>query len=128
MNYEKYSTNTTWEALAGFSRAIKVNNTVYTSGTTVTEEDLQNGVVTMEEQSLRCLEIIEDTLKYFNATKEDIVQTRIYIDDDDWEQAAISHKKFFGDLNPANTLVKAGIIGDGLKVEIEAIAVTGDQN
>ena len=73
MNYEKYSTNTTWEALAGFSRAIKVNNTVYTSGTTVTEEDLQNGVVTMEEQSLRCLEIIEDTLKYFNATKEDIV-------------------------------------------------------
>mgnify|MGYP001163882147 CR=1 FL=1 len=126
MNYEKYSTNTTWEALAGFSRAIKVNNTVYTSGTTVTEEDLQNGVVTMEEQSLRCLEIIEDTLKYFNATKEDIVQTRIYIDDDDWEQAAISHKKFFGDLNPANTLVKAGIIGDGLKVEIEAIAVTGD--
>ena len=126
MNYEKYSTNTTWEALAGFSRAIKVNNTVYTSGTTVTEKDLQNGVVTMEEQSLRCLEIIEDTLKYFNATKEDIVQTRIYIDDDDWEQAAISHKKFFGDLNPANTLVKAGIIGDGLKVEIEAIAVTGD--
>ena len=126
MNYEKYSTNTTWEALAGFSRAIKVNNTVYTSGTTVTEEDLQNGVVTMEEQSLRCLEIIEDTLKYFNATKEDIVQTRIYIDDDDWEQAAISHKKFFGDLNPANTLVKAGIIGDELKVEIEAIAVTGD--
>jgi len=126
MNYEKYSTNTTWEALAGFSRAIKVNNTVYTSGTTVTEEDLQNGLVTMEEQSLRCLEIIEDTLKYFNATKEDIVQTRIYIDDDDWEQAAISHKKFFGDLNPANTLVKAGIIGDGLKVEIEAIAVTGD--
>ena len=126
MNYEKYSTNTTWEALAGFSRAIKVNNTVYTSGTTVTEEDLQNGLVTMEEQSLRCLEIIEDTLKYFNATKEDVVQTRIYIDDDDWEQAAISHKKFFGDLNPANTLVKAGIIGDGLKVEIEAIAVTGD--
>ena len=126
MNYEKYSTNTTWEALAGFSRAIKVNNTVYTSGTTVTEEDLQNGVVTMQEQSMRCLEIIEDTLKYFNATKEDIVQTRIYIDDDDWEQAAISHKKFFGDLNPANTLVKAGIIGDGLKVEIEAIAVTGD--
>ena len=126
MNYEKYSTNTTWEALAGFSRAIKVNNTVYTSGTTVTEEDLQNGLVTMQEQSLRCLEIIEDTLKYFNATKEDIVQTRIYIDDDDWEQAAISHKKFFGDLNPANTLVKAGIIGDGLKVEIEAIAVTGD--
>ena len=126
MNYEKYSTNTTWEALAGFSRAIKVNNTVYTSGTTVTEEDLQNGLVTMEEQSLRCLEIIEDTLKYFNATKEDIVQTRIYIDDDDWEQAAISHKKFFGDLNPANTLVKAGIIGDELKVEIEAIAVTGD--
>ena len=126
MNYEKYSTNTTWEALAGFSRAIKVNNTVYTSGTPVTEEDLQNGVVTMEEQSLRCLEIIEDTLKYFNATKEDIVQTRIYIDDDDWEQVAISHKKFFGDLNPANTLIKAGIIGDGLKVEIEAIAVTGD--
>ena len=126
MNYEKYSTNTTWEALAGFSRAIKVNNTVYTSGTTVTEEDLQNGVVTMQEQSMRCLEIIEETLKYFNATKEDIVQTRIYIDDDDWEQAAISHKKFFGDLNPANTLVKAGIIGDGLKVEIEAIAVTGD--
>jgi enamine deaminase RidA (YjgF/YER057c/UK114 family) len=78
------------------------------------------------DQSLKCLEIIEDALKHFNAAKEDIVQTRIYIDDDDWEQAAISHKKFFGDLNPANTLIKAGIIGDGLKVEIEAIAVTGD--
>ena len=126
MNYEKYSTNTTWEVLAGFSRAVKVNNTVYTSGTTVTEEDLRNGVVSVVDQSLKCLEIIEDALKHFSAAKEDIVQTRIYIDDDDWEQVAISHKKFFGDLNPANTLIKAGIIGDGLKVEIEAIAVTGD--
>ena len=127
MNVEKYSTNTTWEVLAGFSRAVKVNNTVFTSGTTVTEEDLQNGICSVEAQSLRCLEIIEDALKSFNATKKNIVQTRIYIHDErDWKQAAISHKKFFGDLNPANTLVKAGIIGEGLKVEIEAIAVTGD--
>ena len=87
---------------------------------------MRNGVVSVGDQSLKCLEIIEDALKHFSAAKEDIVQTRIYIDDDDWEQVAISHKKFFGDLNPANTLIKAGIIGDGLKVEIEAIAVTGD--
>ena len=127
MKYEKYSTNTTWEELAGFSRAVKVNNTVYTSGTTVTEIDLKNGITSAKAQSLRCLEIIESALKSFNATKEDIIHTRKYIDDDnDWEQAAMSHKSFFGNLCPANTLVKAGIIGDGLKVEIEAIAVIGD--
>ena len=74
MKYEKYSTNTTWEELAGFSRAVKVNNTVYTSGTTVTEIDLKNGITSVKAQSLRCLEIIESALKSFNATKEDIIQ------------------------------------------------------
>ena len=74
MDYEKYSTNTTWEVLAGFSRAVKVNNTVYTSGTTVTEEDLRNGVVSVGDQSLKCLEIIEAHYLFgFKYSKLDII-------------------------------------------------------
>ena len=54
---------------------------------------------------------------------EDVVRTRIYVNNIiDWEPVARAHGVRFKDINPSNTLVQSGLIGDGYLVEIEAKA------
>ncbi|MDX1648070.1 MAG: Rid family hydrolase, partial [Longimicrobiales bacterium] len=57
-------------------------------------------------------------------TVDDIVRTRIYVADPDVAEAVSRvHGARLGHLQPANTLVQAGLIGDGYLVEMEAEAV-----
>jgi enamine deaminase RidA (YjgF/YER057c/UK114 family) len=52
-----------------------------------------------------------------------VIRTRIFINDvNDWEPVSRAHGERFKDIRPANTLVKAELIGEGYKVEIEAEA------
>ena len=122
------STNTPWERLAGFSRAVRVGKAVYVAGTTASNEsgDLQGGQDAYA-QTVYVLHKIEAALGAAGATRSDVVRTRIYVARmEDWQAAARAHGEFFGDIRPANTLVQvAGLIGDYL-VEIEADAVVGD--
>ena len=39
---------------------------------------------------------------------------------DDWEPVSRAHGQRFGHIQPANTLVQAGLIGDDYLVEVEA--------
>jgi enamine deaminase RidA (YjgF/YER057c/UK114 family) len=41
----------------------------------------------------------------------------------DWEAVARVHGAFFGEIRPANTLVRAELIQPEMLVEIEAVAV-----
>jgi enamine deaminase RidA (YjgF/YER057c/UK114 family) len=122
------STNTPWERLAGFSRAVRVGTAVYVAGTTASDErgELQGGQDAYA-QTLSILHKIEAALQAAGATRSDVVRTRIYVVHlEDWQAAARAHGEFFGDVRPANTLVQvAGLVGEYL-VEIEADAVVGD--
>ena len=125
---KRVSTGTTWEALAGYSRAIQIGNTIHVSGTTATDDNgALVGINDPYEQTTFIIRKIERALKELGASLEDVVRTRIYIvNKAQWEPIARAHGEIFGDIRPANTLIViAGLVGDGYLVEIEAEAIVG---
>ena len=122
-----YSTGTSWEAIAGFSRAIRVGMFVLVSGTSVTEQEVNEGIGEDPiAQTKSVLNKIEIALEKLGASRKDVVRTRIYIRElGHWEAVARVHGEFFEGIRPTNTIVQAGLIGDGILVEIEAEAILG---
>ena len=115
---------TPWEALAGFSRAVRLGSTVWVSGTTASDAA---GAVQGEDaaaQARYILAKIGAALEQVGASLEDVVRTRIYVARlEDWEAVARVHGEVFGSIRPANTLVQVAGLVDGRLVEIEADAV-----
>jgi enamine deaminase RidA (YjgF/YER057c/UK114 family) len=125
MQRTNISSGTPWEALAGYSRAVRVGDTIYVSGTTASDA---NGVVQhpgdAAGQACYVLQKIETALAEAGATLADVVRTRIFVRDlADWEAVARVHGAVFGAIRPANTLVRADMIQPEMLVEIEAVAV-----
>ncbi len=119
-----YSTNTKWEQLASYSRAIRVGDRILVSGTTATPEEIAAGLTDPGEQARAVLEKIRLAVEALGGSLADIVRIRTYISDASYvESVALVHGEDFKDINPANTLIQAGLIGEGVLVEIEAEAV-----
>lgn len=113
-----------WESMAGYSRAVKAGNRIFVSGTTAAHQDRLIGGNDPAAQTHFVIDKIEGALQSFGASLEDVVRTRIFIPHiADWEAVAKAHGARFGDIQPANTLVQAGLIGEAYLVEIEAEAV-----
>jgi enamine deaminase RidA (YjgF/YER057c/UK114 family) len=118
------SSGTPWEKLAGYSRAVRIANSVWVSGTTASD---QLGRVQGDDaatQTRYILHKIELALQQTGGSLSDVVRTRIYIVNlSDWEAVARVHGEVFGNIGPTNSLIQvAGLIDDRL-VEIEADAV-----
>ncbi|MEZ4673826.1 MAG: RidA family protein [Caldilineaceae bacterium] len=118
---------TTWEALAGYSRAVRYGNQIYISGTTATDENGQ--VVGIGDPAAQAQYIIDKfarTLQQLGSRLDDVVRTRIYLRNvEQWEPVARVHGERFGTIRPANTLVQALLVGEEYLVEMEADAVIG---
>ncbi len=115
---------TVWEDLAGFSRAIRRGDRIFVSGTTATHRDRLIGGDSAASQAHFCLDKIEGAIESLGGTLDDIVRTRIYVAEPGVAEAVSrAHGSRLGQLRPANTLVQAGLIGDGYLVEMEAEAV-----
>ncbi|NRB50079.1 MAG: aldo/keto reductase [Saprospiraceae bacterium] len=119
---------TIWEDLAGFSRAIKKGNRILVSGTTATHGDKMIGGSDPGAQAHFVLDKIEGAIQSLGGRLEDVVRTRVYIQNmNDWEPISRAHGQRFAHVQPANTLIRADLIGDGYLVEMEAEAVIGGQ-
>jgi enamine deaminase RidA (YjgF/YER057c/UK114 family) len=110
-----------YEPVIGFSRAVRVGQTVHVSGTGPVGADLADAAT----QTRHILEIIRGTLDKAGAKLEDVVRTRMYLTNvDDWEDVGRAHGEFFGEIRPAATMVVvAGLLQPTWRVEIEADAV-----
>lgn len=114
---------TYWEDLAGFSRAIRKGNIIKISGTTATHGDRMIGGDDLKAQTHFIIDKIEGAIISLGGTLEDVDRTRIFINDvNDWEPVSLAHGERFKDIQPANTLVQAKLVGERYKVEIEAEA------
>jgi aryl-alcohol dehydrogenase-like predicted oxidoreductase/enamine deaminase RidA (YjgF/YER057c/UK114 family) len=123
-NREQIFSGTEWEKYAGYCRAVKVDNHIHVSGTTATHGSLMIGGNDPAAQTHFVIDKIEGVIASFGGTLADVVRTRIFVNRiDDWEPVARAHGERFDEINPANTLVEAKLVGDGYLVEIEAEAV-----
>ncbi len=120
------SSGARWEPVVGYSRAVRVGNTIAVTGTVGIEAD-GSYAEEMEAQTLRALEIVLAALEALGATRTDVVRTRIFVTDiSRWEEAGRAHGEVFGDVRPATTMVEVRrLIDDRALVEIEADAIVG---
>jgi enamine deaminase RidA (YjgF/YER057c/UK114 family) len=121
------SSDTVWEELAGYSRAVRIGERILVSGTTATGPDGQVvGPGDPAAQTRYILDKIEAAIRSLGGQLSDVVRTRIYLRSvDDGEPVARIHGERFGTIRPVNTLVEARLVGDDYLVEIEAEAVIG---
>lgn len=120
----KALSGTIWEDIAGFSRAVKKGNRILVSGTTATHGSKAMGGNDPGAQAHFILDKIEGAIQSLGGTLEDVVRTRIFIRNaDQWEPISRAHGQRFAGIQPANTMVRADLIGEEYLVEMEAEAV-----
>jgi len=123
-NRSKALSGTIWEDLAGFSRAVRVGDRILVSGTTATHGDRIIGGNDPAAQTTFIIDKIEGAIQSLGGTLDDVVRTRIYVRNmEDWEAVSRVHGARFAVIQPANTLVRADLVGAGYLVEIEGEAV-----
>ncbi len=122
---ERYSSGAKWESIVGYSRAVRVGDRIYVTGTTATDENSKIvGIGDAYAQTVRCILNIERALKKFDASLENVVRTRMFVTDiSRWEEYGRAHGEHFRDIMPATTMVEVSkLIDSDMLIEIEADA------
>jgi len=122
MKKQRISSGYPSETTYGYSRAVRVADTVYVSGTTARDNDLKKGVLA---QARSIISLIEAALLEAGATLDDVVRTVVYVRSmANADVVASVHAEAFGIAKPASTIVEVSQLSPAeALIEIEVTAV-----
>lgn len=122
---KKFSSDSPWEGLVGYSRAVRSGNCIEVAGTTAMDGDELIGKGDLYAQTVFIFQKIEKVLIEAGASMNDVIRTRMYVTDiSQWELAGKAHAEFFAKIKPAATMVEVSrLINDDLLIEIEVTAI-----
>jgi enamine deaminase RidA (YjgF/YER057c/UK114 family) len=121
----KIASGVKWGDVVGYSRAVRVGNRIYMTGTTATNDA---GDIVGENdgyaQTVQVIRNIERALKQAGATLEHVVRTRMFVTDiSRWEEYGRAHSEFFDKIRPCATMIEVkGLIDPRMLIEIEVEA------
>jgi enamine deaminase RidA (YjgF/YER057c/UK114 family) len=126
MQRTNYSSGAKWEDIVGYSRAVKIGNTIEVTGTVAVDDN--SNLVGKEDayaQTKYIIEKIEAVLKRAGASLQDVVRTRMFVTDiARWEEYGKAHGEFFGQVKPCTSMIEVkGLIDPDYLIEIEATAI-----
>lgn len=118
------SSNSPWEDIVVYSRAVRVGNLIEVSGTTAVDGDSIIGKGNVYEQTRFIFQKTEKALHQAGSGLQDVVRTRMYVTDiSKWEEIGKAHAEFFSKIKPAATMVEVkSLINPDLLIEIEVTA------
>jgi enamine deaminase RidA (YjgF/YER057c/UK114 family) len=122
---ERFGSGGPYEALIGYSRAVRAGPFVLVAGCTAVGPDGEAvGGASAYEQMVQACRNVRAGLALAGATVDDVVQTRIYVTDmSTWEEVGRAHAEAFGAAPPVAAIVEvAALVDPRLLVEIEAMA------
>ena len=124
MERQRISSGATFEERVGYSRAVRVGDRVWVSGTAPIMPGDADPPATAFEQAQVCLAIIERALAEAGASMDDVVRTRIYVTAAQHiDEVGRAHGAAFANARPATTGIVAQLLDPRWLVEIEAEAV-----
>lgn len=120
-----YSSGAKWESVVGYSRAVRVGNRIYVTGTTAIDE--ASNVIGKGDayaQTVQCIRNIEKALKALGASLQNVVRTRMFVTDiSRWQEYGKAHGEFFAEIRPATSMIGvSALIDPEMLIEIEADA------
>ncbi len=126
LNRKSYSSGAKWESIVGYSRAVRIGNTIEVSGTCAVDDDGKpfepdNPYL----QTKRSLEIIQHAIESLGGSMADVIRTRMFVVDiEQWEEIGRAHGEFFSEIRPVTSMIEvSNLIGPEYLVEIEATAI-----
>lgn len=126
MQRTNYSSGAKWEDIVGYSRAVKIGNTIEVTGTVAVDENSNLvGGDDAYEQTRFIIQKIEKVLVRAGSSLKDVVRTRMFVTDiSRWEEYGRAHGEFFGDIKPSTSMIEVkGLIAPEYLIEIEATAI-----
>ena len=125
-NRQNFSSGAHWEAIVGYSRAVRIGNIIEVTGTVaVNEKNEVVGVGDAYAQTAFILKKIEKVLHQAGATMNDVVRTRMFVTDiSRWEEYGKAHGEVFKEIRPCTSMIEVkGLIGPEYLIEVEATAI-----
>ncbi len=123
---QNISSGSPYEPVFGYSRAVRVGNQIFVSGTVAWGDDGKvAGEGDVYAQAKQAIRNIEKALAEAGASLADVVRTRTFVTDvSRFDEVAKAHGEAFGNIRPAATVVEVKALVDAVMlVEIEADAV-----